>query len=324
MRKFVFVLFLAILTFSADAVAAQEIDGLTVALPPGLEAGQPGSYDLALYSPHFDNLKGAPLRAMFFIPPGLTKPRLRERPLVIFYHGHTSNPNYYRTDVAYMTARATRDSFALLSVQNLWPLHANNAGTIMDVRFGTNLLLRRLEALGLFNNEAVYTTGFSSGGFVAWLVCMDSLDPLLDKKFREKQLEYYRDNEFEGNLPDDFDFEKRYYNWKPKHVIEYPYAGFASFKGNYYEGTFGLNILVDGYGLDYKKHYPLIYGDRIGYITVGGANDAPRVQVQAPQLREFMENYLGIKVVYKQFPAEGHSLTEENWKHFWELVEDKL
>ncbi len=294
-----------------------------VAVPAGLAAGRPGAYDLVVRSPDLEFMKNG-LRALYYIPRSLARDQLRGRPLLVFFHGHTRDPNYYRTQIQQMKQFAERDRFSLLSVQNPWALNNDRIGAALDAVFGVNLMLHQLDSLELYRAGHVYTAGFSSGGFVAWLVCLQSLDQLADPEFRQKQIEYDHANKYEGAPPADYDVERDWYSWKSKAALVYPYAGFASFKGNYYGGVFQPNMLADGYGIPYAAYYPRIYGDRLGVVTVGGAADVPRVRTQAAELRDFMRGYLGLPLEYQEFPSEGHSLTQANWRYFWDKVESRL
>lgn len=306
-----------------SAPLASEEDPLNVTIPAGLAAGTPGSYDLSIASPIYDQYK-TPIRALYYIPPSLGGGKAKGRPLVLFFHGHTKDASYYKTQVGYMLERAAKDNFSLLSMQNPWPLANDNSQTITDARYAANLLLHRLDGMNIYNRRAVYTTGFSSGGFTAWLVCMDSLNPFVDTQFKEKMIESYKTNEFNGTLPDNFDVETHFFSWKPKAALEYPYAGFASFKGNFYDGQLQLNPMLMGMQIPYAVHYPRIFAGKLAYMTIGGVSDAPRVREQAPQLRAFLKGQLGIDPVYKEFPAEGHVFLETNWRPFWDLVEKRL
>jgi hypothetical protein len=262
-------------------------------LPSGAKKGQPGSYDISIPFGKYRDAKDG-VRILLYIPQ-FKNSSSKNRPTVVFYHGSTRDRQYYRTGVSYMIQRANAYGFTLLSVQNWWAF-TDYTESIIDSRAATNILLWKLVEEGVIRKDAVYTSGFSGGGLAAMMVVHNSLD--------EPGLE------------------------REKPAYQFPYAGFASIKGNFYAGigTFVMNPLIDLDGDGQQKHYRKMYKNKIVYITVGGAHDAARVQKQAPEARDFFRDYLGLgdQVIYKQFAQEGHNFPETNWKPFWDLVEKEL
>jgi len=114
------------------------------------------------------------------------------------------------------------------------------------------------------------------------------------------------------------------------------YAGFGSFKGNFYDPGFfyGETSMNAGIGAgiylgdEYEPGMTRLkksVKNHLAYICIGGVKDAKRVQSQAPEAKMFLETYFsGMKIVYKKFPNEGHTFTQADWTPFWKLVEQRL
>ncbi|MCB1175774.1 MAG: hypothetical protein KDK39_19520 [Leptospiraceae bacterium] len=264
-----------------------------MAIPAGLQQGASGRYDFLIQIPEARDAR-AGVRAMVYVPRLPAGQKAKERPVIVFFHGSTRDRTYYSKKVDYMTRRADRDGFILISVQNWWSF-TDYTESIRDSRRAVNSLLWRLADESLIKGNAVYATGFSAGGLVALMTVHNSL-PESGVVARQKPYDYY------------------------------PYAGAASFKGNFYQGigTFVLNPLIDPEPAVLQAHYRRQYAGKLLYLTVGGPKDAARVQKQALEARDFLQNYLGLEVVYRSFPAEGHSLSESNWQPFWQLVVSRL
>jgi hypothetical protein len=268
-----------------------------VNLPEGAKKKQPGNYDLTitLTDPYAakEGVKGE-----LYIPVFKEGQKAEERPLVYFIHGGTRDKTYYKSSANnFMKKWADEYGFCLVNLQNWWMLANDDPGGHDDTKRAANLLSHELTENGIGRKDAVYLTGFSAGGLAAVYTIMGSFpDPL--------EMKSYESN----NYPlKDYFFE---------------YAGFASMKGNFYAYDILPNGFVDPG--DQKEYYQIFFNDKICYLTVGGANEAARVKVQAPEAKQILGDYFGLPVIYKEFPNEGHSFTLANWTPFWEMVEEKL
>ena len=277
-----------ILLFNFPAIWSEDFT-----LPSELVNSVPGKYDLLVKVPEARDAQSG-VRAMVYLPKITEEQSLNKLPVIVFFHGNTKDKNYYKNQVSYMTKKAGRDKFILLSVQNWW-CFTDLTESIRDSRRATNYLLWQLADAGLIRSDAVYTTGFSAGGLAALMTLHNSLQET-DIVERKKP----------------FDF--------------YPYAGAASFKGNFYLGlgTFVINPIIDPETEIIHRHYQSQYKNKLIFFTVGGKKDAPRVQDQAPEGKVFFEDYLGVSIVYKEYPNEAHNLSEKNWQDFWNLVQQRM
>lgn len=291
--------------------ASGTVQGVTSAL----ESLQPGNYDLEVKSPIFALTKS--VRIEVFIPESLAQDR--NRPLLVFFHGNSKDKKLYKTGNAFFKKKAEAHRFILISAQQWWSLSGGNMSGSHDTRKATNLVLHTLARKNLFDATQVYATGFSAGGFMAFLAVMDSLDHYANADHLKMTKFYRRQNaEAEGRVYNENEDVRAgvFRDFGGVEMNVFPYRGFGSFKGNFYNGVMGFPVEIE----DWRAHYRLIFAGKKAYISVGGKKDAPRVRTQAPEMREFFENYLGLPCTYREYPEEGHSLTEKNWQDFWEMT----
>jgi predicted esterase len=264
------------------AASAQTAD---VLFPKALDDLKPGTHEIQARSESFRFAGQDGVRALLYIPATVKAAEVGSAPIVVFYHGNSKDKKLYRSAGNVLHKSAAAKKFLILSVQNWWPLSGNMVEAAEDSRQGTNLILTRLAEKKVGDANQVYATGFSAGGLTALLVFVQSID---------------------GNIPGDR--EKIFFN----------YAGMASFKGNFYGQYFMPNPMLSP---DQRKaEYARLTQGKAIILTVGGKKDAPRVQQQAPEAKEFLEGMLGIKVTYQEFPNQGHSLDQDNLELLWQAM----
>ncbi len=294
----------AALLFLFSSVITSTTLAQTVSIPSGLKDARPGTYDLTVRYSGYDQAPGA-VKAMVYVPEGVVG---EDRPVIVFFHGNTRDRKYYRDSVAYMTARADKYKFTLISVQNWWSLGNGDVRGANDSRRAVNLILNQLKDEDLFDPEKAYPIGFSAGGYVAVLAFLNSLN-----QFEDQSISLYS---YEFEIDED-DVVAHYYSQVGGLEMNlYDYAGFASFKGNYYEGYVDMNPFVE----EYQDRWNMLVREKTLFFAVG-ENDVPRVKQQAPQAADFFRMYAKVEPVYKVYPGEGHNLSEANWNDFWKLVE---
>jgi len=220
------------------------------------------------------------VEAEVIVPSGLTAPA----PAVVFFHGNSRDKKLYKKAANFLTAAATGKAI-IISVQNWWPLSGDRVEAFDDSRRATNLLVRKLVAAGMVNGERVYLAGFSAGGFTAIASFVQNLSY----------------NEMMG------DPEANSFN----------YAGVISMKGNFYPQYFMPDPSLSPEARR-SRMASLTAGKKI-ILTVGGKKDAPRVQKQAPECRDFLTDW-GLTVDYREFPNEGHAPDKTNLKLLWGML----
>lgn len=285
-------------------------------LQDGLLRGESGSYLVTVRSEIFQTTKEVQMEV--FIPRSIKDSA--STPVIVFYHGNTTDKNYFRTGVADLKKKAETHRFLLISPQQWWSLSGGDVVGCDDSRQAVNLLLNTLKTKGLFDPDQVYATGFSAGGLAAFLTVMNSIDHFKNADFAATVTQWTRDGFQASGDPFPADFDPHTYHYKDYGKIElneYDYRGFASFKGNFYNGYMILPLEVE----DAKAHYRTVFNGRLAFICVGGKNEAARVKTQAPEMRDFARDELGLTVLYKEYPSEGHYLSQENWNDFWKEVE---
>ncbi len=267
-------------------------------LPDAVIKKSPGRYDVNVTITNASYAINEPVRAFLYIPPFSNGMASSDRPLIVFYHGSTRDKTFYKTSVQQMIQKADQDQFTLLSVQNWWMLSGDHTEATDDSRRAANTIINSLIQNGVVRADAVYACGFSAGGFTALVTVLNSID---DPMMHEQLIQ-------SGS------FSEEVCN----------YAGLASFKGNFYENVVRIAIPVGQETFSYPDYYQKIFPDKLVFLTVGGKQDAARVIEQAPRARDFLKDYLGLPVMYLEFPNEGHSLTDANWKAFWDNVKKRL
>lgn len=107
----------------------------------------------------------AHVKAILYIP---SRYHLSQRPLVVYYHGGTTNPDEYK-NIGFLADWAEEKNFLILSVQNRWALNnqQDTDKTISDSLNATEEFISRLVQYGHVDPRHIYTTGFSGGGFLA-------------------------------------------------------------------------------------------------------------------------------------------------------------
>lgn len=268
---------------TAQISATASVTGLT----ENLLQAKAGTYEVAVAGAPYATTKTVTME--IYIPKSMNTQK--NRPVVIFYHGNTTDKTFYRKGSGFMKRKAEAHRFILISPQQWWSLSGGNTSGANDSRLATNAVLNRLKASGTIDQGRVYATGFSAGGFAAFLTVLDSLDHKTEAAFLEAM------GGAELNV--------------------FAYKGFASFKGNFYDGVMQMPPQVE----DAKSHFPGLYAGKVAYVSVGGKRDAARVQQQAPEMRDFLEGYLGIKCSYFSYPNEGHVMSEKNWQDFASLAD---
>lgn len=285
-----------------------------------LRSRKSGSYQLRVTSPLFEVTNIVEME--FFIPKSLKADELSHAPLIVFYHGNTSDKTYFRKRNIDMKKKAEKYKFILLCPQQWWSLAKGNMSGNMDSGHAVNYALHQLKDAQLFDPNQVYVVGFSAGGLTAFLTVMNGLNHHADPAYAKHIQQFWEENfRNEGKkLPANFDAHAYSYRGNGSIVFnEYPYRGFASFKGNYYAGAMGFPADIE----DLPAHFRTIFSDNLAFVSVGGKKDAARIQTQAPEMRNFLKDYLGLDIVYKEYPAEGHSLTQQNWDDFYSEVKKR-
>ncbi|MFZ5630441.1 MAG: alpha/beta hydrolase [Spirochaetota bacterium] len=248
-------------------------------VPAAAASLKPGRYPMSV------KLDGAQfatrgIEAELIVPKGLTAPA----PAVVFFHGNSRDKKLYKKAANFLTAGAEGKS-VILSVQNWWPLSGDRVEAFDESRRAANLMVRALVAAGAINAERVYLAGFSAGGFTAIATFVQNLSY----------------NELMGD----------------PEANSFAYAGVISMKGNFYPQFFMPDPTLDP---DQRRARMalLTQGKRV-ILTVGGKKDAPRVQKQAPECRDFLTDW-GFNVDYREFPTEGHSPDKTNLDLLWGMM----
>lgn len=294
-----------ILTLIALGFAHAPIQAQSVSIPSPLKNGKPGEYDLTVNFSGYSQAPGS-VKVMVFIPVGVAG---KDTPVLVFFHGNTRDRGYYRDSVDYMKNRAQKFGFILISAQNWWSLGNGDVRGANDSRMAVNLILNNLKDDDMFDPDRVYPIGFSAGGYVAVLAFVNSLN-----QFDDQSIALYAE-QMDG--VDEDEVVKHYYSQAGGVEMNlFDYAGFASFKGNYYEGYVDMNPFVE----EYQEGWNRLVRDKVLFIAVG-EKDVPRVRQQAPMAADFFRMYAKVEPVFKIYPGEGHNLTEANWNDFWTLVD---
>jgi acetyl esterase/lipase len=264
------------------SLSAQTAD---VLFPKVLDDGKSGKHEIQARGESFRFAGADGVRALLFIPATVKPAELAAAPIVVFYHGNSKDKTLYKSAGNVLHKYASDKKFLVLSVQNWWPLSGNMVEAAEDSRQATNLILTRLAEKKVGDTNQVFVTGFSAGGLTALLTFVQSID---------------------GSVPGDRN--KMFFN----------YAGMASFKGNFYGQYFMPNPMLSP---DQRKtEYARLTQGKAVILTVGGKKDAPRVQQQQPEAKQFLEGQLGITVTYQEFPNQGHSLDKDNLELLWRAM----
>lgn len=223
----------------------------------------------------------AGVEGTLIIPNGLTG----AAPVVVFFHGNSRDKKLHKKAADFLVKGAAAKGAILLSVQNWWSLSGDHVEGFDDSRRATNLLLHELVAAGVAQPNKVFLSGFSAGGFTALASFIQSI--------------HY--NEMMGD----------------KDANYFDYAGVISMKGNFYPQFFMPDPMLDP---DQRRaSYAELTGSKKVILTVGGKKDAPRVQKQAPECRDFLRDW-GVQVDYHEFPNEGHAPDKSNLALLWKMV----
>ncbi len=215
------------------------------------------------------------------IPAGLTG----AAPVVVFFHGNSRDKKLHKKAADFLTKGAASKGVILLSMQNWWSLSGDHVEGFDDSRRATNLLLQELVAAGVAQPNKVFLSGFSAGGFTALASFVQSI--------------HY--NEMMG------DKEANYFD----------YAGIISMKGNFYPQFFMPDPMLDP---DQRRaRFAELTANKKVILTVGGKKDAPRVQKQAPECRDFLRDW-GVQADYREFPNEGHNPAQTNIDLLWGML----
>lgn len=247
---------------------------------PALSEFKPGRYALSV---KLDNplFARAGVEGTLIIPPGLSA----AAPVVVFFHGNSRDKKLHKKGADFLVKGAAAKGVIVLSMQNWWSLSGDHVEGFDDSRRATNLLLQDLAAAGVIDAHRVYLSGFSAGGFTAIASFIQSI----------------HFNEMMG------DKEANYFD----------YAGVISMKGNFYPQFFMPDPMLDP---DQRRaRYAELTRNKPVILTVGGKKDAPRVQKQAPECRDFLKDW-GVQVDYREFLNEGHSPAQTNIDLLWNMI----
>jgi len=249
-------------------------------IPAGLSAFKAGRYTLSVKVDNPMYAKGT-VDAEIIVPAGVSA----AAPALVFFHGNSRDKKLFKKAADFLSKSAAANRTILISVQNWWPLSGDHVEAYDDSRRATNLLVRKLVAAGVVNSDRVYLSGFSAGGFTALASFVQNLSY----------------NEAMGD----------------PEANSFSYAGVISMKGNFHPQYFMPDPMLSP---DARKARmaSLTQGKKV-ILTVGGKKDAPRVQKQAPECRDFLQDW-GIAVEYHEFPKEGHSPDKTNLDLLWNMV----
>lgn len=267
---------------------------LALALPAfaSLQAVEPGTRFLK--SSVRDRMNGLPVEAMLHVPPGAKD----DFPIVVFYHGGTGSRKAYQQLVMNnLVPWSAKYGFVLLSVQNLYALPGNNAqikGQMYDTFKATLDLLEQVDDLGF--DGKVYVTGSSAGGQMA-------MATVLRRPERFAGIGSFKGNFYSLGV---------FYNVKGVQGPE------SSEEDGIFLGTLSSTDQIQSAFDDYFKKL------RRRRLTIfycsGGPTDVPRIKTQQEEARQWYGNYR-IPVTIKNYPTEGHGMTEANFADFWKLAE---
>jgi len=241
---------------------------------------KPGRY---LVSAKLDNAlfaKGG-VEGTLIIPPGVSG----AAPVVVFFHGNSRDKKLHKKGADFLAKGAAANGVILLSMQNWWSLSGDHVEAFDDSRRATNLILQQLVASGIAKSDRVFLSGFSAGGFTAIASFIQSI--------------HY--NEMMG------DKEANYFD----------YAGVISMKGNFYPQFFMPDPMLNPD--QRRERYAELTRSKKIILTVGGKKDAPRVQKQAPECRDFLRDW-GVQVDYREFLNEGHNPAQTNIDLLWGMI----
>jgi predicted esterase len=249
-------------------------------LSAAITAFKPGRYPVSV---KLDNalFAKAAVEGTLIIPPGVSA----AAPVVVFFHGNSRDKKLHKKGADFLVKGAAAKGVILLSMQNWWSLSGDHVEGFDDSRRATNLLLQQLVASGVAQGDKVFLSGFSAGGFTAIASFIQSI--------------HY--NEMMG------DKEANYFD----------YAGVISMKGNFYPQFFMPDPMLDP---DQRRaRYAELTRNKKVILTVGGKKDAPRVQKQAPECRDFLRDW-GVQLDYREFLNEGHNPAQTNIDLLWGMV----
>ena len=223
----------------------------------------------------------AGVEGTLIIPPGVSA----AAPVVVFFHGNSRDKKLHKKGADFLAKGAAAKGVILLSMQNWWSLSGDHVEGFDDSRRATNLILQQLVASGVANGNKVFLSGFSAGGFTAIASFIQSI--------------HY--NEMMG------DKEANYFD----------YAGVISMKGNFYPQFFMPDPMLNPD--QRRERYAELTRSKKVILTVGGKKDAPRVQKQAPECRDFLRDW-GVQVDYREFLNEGHNPAQTNIDLLWGMI----
>lgn len=233
---------------------------------------------------------GKGVQAMVTVPPLSAGISLLDLPVLVWYHGSTRDENAFRTLAGDMKRRTGSHGYILISIQNWWPLSGDNSGGALDSAAASHAVVSRLMDLGWTDGKRVFVTGFSAGGLTAFATFLRNVpDPYMPPEFRPR----------------------------------FHYRGLGVFKGNFYQDPV-LEPPIASSDPEKSSAIREHMKNRLAWLCVGGASDAPRVKVQMPELRNYIRKYLFTDPVYQVYADEGHTMTDRAFGDFWKSLQKSM
>lgn len=300
-----------LLSLSPLPVLSPSVDDL----PPGVRAHKAGRYELSV---KLDDAKHAKegILGELIIPPGVTGPV----PAIVFVHGNTRLKKYYKTAANFLVQPAALKKTIILSVQNWWPLSGDHLEGTEESRRGVNILVNRLANAGIIQKDKVFLSGFSAGGLVIVSAFLHGIDQLQFEPYKQK---------LATTMASAIDASKKtveeyYYTvLNPgKEAGFFPYAGFISIKGNFYNKYFPADPLMAGE--DRRKFTGPFTWDKKIVLTVGGDREAKDVKLEVPALREYLKREWGAKLDYHEYGDGVHDIEKTDQDLLWSMVLDPI
>lgn len=302
---------LTLLSLSPLRILSPSVDDL----PPGVRAFKAGRYELSVKLEDAKHAKEG-IFGELVIPPGVTGPV----PAIVFVHGNSRNKNYYKSAANFLVQPAAQKKIIMLSVQNWWPLSGDHLDGTEESRRAVNIFVNRLAKAGIIQKDKVFLSGFSAGGLVIVSAFLHSIDHMQFEPYKQK-LATTMAGAIEASKKT---VDEYYYSvLNPgKDAGFFPYAGFISIKGNFYNKYFPADPLLNSE--DRRKLTGPWTWDKKIVLTVGGDREAKDVRVEVPLLREYLKREWGAKLDYHEYGDGVHDIEKSDQDLLWSMVTEPV
>lgn len=300
-----------LLSLSPQPTLSPSVDDL----PAGVRAHRAGRYDLAV---KFENTPYAKegIEGELVMPPGVTGPV----PAIVFVHGNSRDKKFYKRAANFLVPPAAQKKIIVLSVQNWWPLSGDHLEGTEETRRAVNIMVNRLASAGIVQRDKVFLSGFSAGGLVVVTTFLQSIDQMKFEAYRQK-FAAAKASEIEASKMTADDYYHKVLN-PGKEAGFYPYAGFMSIKGNFYNKYFPDDPVITAD--ERRKFTGPFTADKKIVLSVGGDGEAKDVRFEVPALREYLKREWGAKLDYHEFGDGVHDIEKTDQDLLWSMVLDPI